>query len=294
MRRFKVERQTASDIDSAGTGVPGFLPQLDTQRENLVTLERSARQAFGGCGTLLRMLKRKRRAPEGEDTDPGAMLAAMQEHLSSADTQLGGFAEFPLPRFFNSVSPFIIFLGILVVSIGFAYALGGVNSFTLEVSCVVAAALTLLLVIIYQCGIRKARPLAAEIAGHLLDARRLATECEAAAGGFSEADCRRLQEQCERECAAIDGEKTNADGIESEFRRSAEAKLAAQAPRALEKNEELPRARLAAIESARDSSLGQLTGDAVSRQRARSEAHEKDLKELATEEARRWAEIETS
>ena len=145
-------------------------------------------------------MRRSMRAPEGEDTNPGAMLAALQGHLTTVDTQLDEFAKFPLPRFFNSFSPFIIFLGILVVSIGFAWALGGVNSFTLKISGAVALTLTLFLVVIYLWGVAKARPLATQIANHIVDARRLAAACEAATCGFSEADCRRLQEQCEREC----------------------------------------------------------------------------------------------
>ncbi len=296
MRRFKIERQTAADIESAGTGIPSFLPQLETQREKLVILERSVRQSFGGCGAFQRMLKRKRRVTEGESAEPGAMLADLQEHLKIADLKLDEFAEFPLPRFFSSVSPFIIFLGILVVSIGLAYALSPQiqTSLSLGVSGIVAAALTLLLVIIYQMGIGKARPLATEISNHLADARRLAVACEAATGGFSDADRRRLQEQCDRDCATIDEEKIFADGIESDFRQSAETKLAAQVPQALAKNEELLRARLAKIDSARDSSLGELTGDAVSSQGERDVARQKDMSALVAEDIRRWNEIEVS
>jgi DNA segregation ATPase FtsK/SpoIIIE, S-DNA-T family len=295
MRRFKIERQTAADIDSAGTGVPGFLPQLETQRERCVALERSARRAFGGCGEFLRMLKRKRRPGESAGgAEPGAMLASLQEELKGADSELETFAGYPLPRFFNTVSPFIIFLGILVISIGFAYSLGGVNAFTLKVSGVLALLLTLVLIAVYRSGVGKARPVAAAIAKHLADARALIESCDAATGGFGEADSRRLREQCEAECAAIDAEKSRADGIESEFARKAEEKLKAQAPRAQATNEEMFRGRLARLEAARDSSLGQLTGDAVSRQRGRLEARERDLAALAAEEQRRWTEIESA
>lgn len=294
MRRFKIERQTAADIESAGTGVPNFLPQLEAQREKLATLERRARKAFGGCRALRRLLQRKRRGPEGEETEPGAMLAALQKHLLAADTQLDGFAAFQLPRFFRSVPPFIIFLGILVVAIGLAYALGGVNPFTLEVSGAMAALLTLLLIVIYRMGIAKARPLATEIANHLAAARHLTGACEAATNGFSEADRRRLQTACERECAAIDEEKASGDNIESDFRRNAEAKLAAQVPRVLAKNEELLRAGLLRVETGRDSSLGQLSGEAVSRQRVRTEVRERETNALNEEERRRWSEIENA
>ncbi|MCE9518387.1 MAG: ATP-binding protein, partial [Verrucomicrobia bacterium] len=268
--------------------------QLETQREKLTVLERSTRKSFGGCGAFQRMLKRKRLVSEGESAEPGAMLVTLQEHLKRADTMLDEFAEFPLPRFFNLVSPFIIFLGILVISIGLVYALGGVNSFTLTVSGVVAVALTLLLIVIYRLGIGKARPLATEIAHHLVDARRLVGECEAACSGFTDADRRRLQEQSDRECAAIDEEKIQADGIESDFKQSEELKLAAQVPRALAKNDELLRARVSHIESLSDSSLGLLSGDAVSRQSERKVAIENDMSALVAEESRRWNEIEVS
>ncbi len=294
MKRFKIERQTALDIDSAGTGVAGFLPQLETLREKLVTLDRSARQSFGGCRAFQRMLKRKRCVSEGESSEPVAMLAATQDHLNSADMKLDEFAEFPLPRFFYSVSPFIIFLGIMVLSIGLAYALSPQKQtlFTLGVSGIVAAALTLLLLIIYQTGIGKARPLATEISTHLADARRLIVACETATSGFSDADRRRLQERCDRERAAIDEEKVQADVIESDFMRSAETKLAAQVPRALAKNEEWLRSRLAVIESARDASLGRLTGDATSRQGERHVERKSDMSAWFAEEGRRWNEVE--
>ncbi len=83
MKRFRIARQTASDIESAGTGIPGFLPLLETQREKLAALERAARKAFGGCGSLLRMLQRKPRPPAGESAEPARMLADLQQHLAT-------------------------------------------------------------------------------------------------------------------------------------------------------------------------------------------------------------------
>lgn len=288
MRRFKLERQAAADIDAAGTGVPGFIPQLDAQRDKLAVLERSARKAFGGCASLRRRLKRKSRAPAGGDGDPATMLAALQEHLHGVDAQLTEFAEFRLPRFFNTAPPFLIFLGILLASLAFARSLGPLNNtFTLGVFGTIAVTLTLVLVIVYLAGVRRARPLATEISGHISAARRLVASCQAAANNFTDADRRRIQEQCELECAAIDQEREHAATVEADYRRHAEEKVAAQGPRALAWNDAQLQARLSRIEEARDSSLGLLSGDAISRQKARLESREKELAALNAEESSR-------
>ncbi len=159
-----------------------------------------------------------------------------------------------------------------------------------------AAVLTLLLFLLYRSGVGKARPVATEIA--------TAPRGGPAARGWM---CRRRPPDSAKPSAArfkssASGSarrsrrrKIHADGIESEFKQRAEAKLARQGPRALAKNarpcsgpgsRRLNRPAMPASD--------RLTGDAVSRQRARVVSREADLSALAAEESRRWDDLEAA
>lgn len=290
VRKFTAERDYASGVQQAEAA---FARASGDHSAKLGDIEKRAAKAFRGYGSLLRLLRRKRRAKSdpGDAEDLEGLFAQGAAHVQSAEAGLAEFEQLPVPRFFSGFSLGMMLCLIAAACIGIAMAAGmSVNGAALAIAAF--AILWLVLLIIHQAGLGKGRTIARELAGHLAEGKRIFEGIATNATAMRDAAITSLKEKHDAVLADVAAKWDSADTVEADFKKAVQEKLKTGVPRATAKNDEILAAKLRGIDEVRAEETDWKTKEAEAKKSVFTSARDADLAKLAEEEAAAWQKME--
>jgi DNA segregation ATPase FtsK/SpoIIIE, S-DNA-T family len=289
MRKLTAERAKAAGLEAVDSEAGGFAARLDQRRGEVAALQRTAEAMFAGYRGFSAKL-------QGADAfklvegDFSQHYEKLKETIRLADEQLAAFGRLFAPKLFRAMPlPAII---PLVLAVGFAVTFTlGFNTTGYAAGGGVAAALLVGFGGLYLAGRSKGEGPATEIAKTLAAARGLHGTVAAGAAARHESERKRVADEFERASAEIKEKWTGADTLEADFEKKWRSKYEAQAPRLLAKADAVAAPRVAAVEVAKASRIGLLSGEADARKRAITEVHDAEVATLSAAEKARWDEL---
>ena len=290
LRHFQAEKNLPLQLQAADREFAQFAVALAGQRETYQRLDKSAWNAFGGCGAFQKMLRRERTSPAGPQPlagDHRALSGEMQGQLAQAAGALAGFRGFLLPRLFSYV-PLAAVLPVLAVG-------GGLLAFALRaqsqgpaLAAGVTVGLLILVLVVHRLGLRRSRTPATALAVALGQAVRAHDASAAAATAHHAGERARIEAGHDALNAEIQQQWDRADDVERDFAATRRNKLRTQMPRAFAKNEEQLGPKIRELTAAQRSALDQRRAEADGERERLAAGHATELGRLATEEAGRW------
>ena len=287
----QAERDREAGLANATATLADFKTKLGESREAFNPLEKEARSAFRGYGKFLRLLSPNRQWPEPDQTpNENQLLEELHRLPAPTRRELDGFKKFPLPRFFRFFPIWLFPIVLVLIHVFWPLLIGqaGLNSISQREIGAVLAGLFVIALAIYLFGGHRAGPTAKTIARNLATARRLHDVC------LEKAETRCLQEQ-ER----IQTEFENASRRlnqqwkqivrEAVDTRGSRAQTADEkASRALQKSEELGRAKLSRLERNHAANVARLRQESEAETGQLAGVHEAKVAKVNEEQQTRW------
>ena len=290
----RAERDREAGLANAVEALANFKTKLAESCAAFDVLEKEARSAFRGYGKFRRLLSPNRQWPQPDQTpDENQLLEELHRLHTAIRQELDKFKQLRLPRFFIFF-PIWLLLIVFLLLFNFSpilFGKTGLNSFSRSEAGVVLAGILVITLVIYLSYLsvgRRAEPAVKTIARNLTTARRLHDVCLEKA----EARCLREQERVQTEFEATSrrlNQQWKQIVREAVDTRGSRAQTADEkAARALQKNDQLGRAKLSQLE--RDHAAN------VARRRQETEAqtgqltgvHNAKMAKLNDEEQTRW------
>lgn len=293
IKKFSAERSMTDGkraVDATYAEVTG---RLDDQRQAILTLDRAARGAFRGYGSLTKLLRRQR-FPDAPVASGSDLLrewsGQIDSHLDHVRESLADFRRLPLPRLF-AVLPLVVWISVIM-------ALGAVIAFSLGAGATSvagagagAAVLVLVVFVLHQAGLKRAKPLASVVAGELAEAVRKHELILRGAEANREQEGRRLKEAYDRTVADIEKGWNRADEVQANYKKLVQEKLKTHVPRALARNDALLKMNLAGLDSEREAAVARIRREIETRKRQLATTHEDESMAISAEEKKRWDEL---
>jgi len=290
------ERKRDAELANAAANLENFKIKLAESREAFVLLEKTAGSAFRGYGKFRKLLALHRQWPEPNlPPDEDQLFAEFHRLELRTRDELNQFKKIPLPRIFKYLP---IWLLTTLLLLGFAASVPllhhlGFNAFSYWVTGAAVVFLWVIVLLIHQHGKRQAGPAASAIAGNLARARRLHD------GSLDQAELRCRQEQ---ERITKEFENTNRT-LSQQWKQTLKAgydtrgirgqKIDEKGFRALQKNDQLHRAKLKQIERDYTDGVARLRQEADAQAGQLADAHAAKMAKLNADNQARWQALET-
>ncbi len=242
MRHFRATRSLPLDLKAADESFADYSSKLGGWQAAVAALERKVRGAFRGYWSFGHLIKSGVASLATEPQDRFVLFANLQQAYRETEDRLAEFRKMEIPRYFSLLPP-VLLIPLLVAVPLVAYLTGSSPLLTLGST---AADIVLLgaIFVLHQKGGRQAQAAAESLAAALVRVRGLAQLCREVAVRQYEEKRERLQRDYDQLCAELTEKWEQGDAIESRFAVEIRAKIEAQAPRLLQRNEAwLDRAR---------------------------------------------------
>lgn len=236
MRHFRATRSLPLDLKAADEAFADYSSKLGGWQAAAAALERKVRGAFRGYWSFGKLITTGSASLADEPQDRFVLLANLQKAYRDTEDCLAEFQKIEIPRYFSLLPPMIL-IPLLVAVPLVAFLTGSSPLLSLGST---AADLVLLgaIFILHQKGRRQAQSGAETLAGALVRTQGLARLCREVATRQYEEKRERLQRDYDQLCAELTEKWEQGDAIESRFAVEIRAKIEAQAPRLLQRNEE--------------------------------------------------------
>ena len=291
MKKFRAERDYAAGVQRAEAA---YAKLSGEHSSKLTALEQQVRKAFRGYPSLLRLLRRKRRAKsiESDAEDLEGLFAQGVAHIAAAEAGLAEFEKLSVPRFFSSFPPGMLTCLTAAACVGIAMAMG-MTPVGMGLGVAVFAVLSLVMLIVHESGLGKGRSTAKAIATDVAEGKRVFENISSSATSVRDAELAALKERRDSVVADVTKRWNDADSVEADFKKAVQEKLRVQVPRATAKNDHMLAAKLAGIAKFRADEVAWKTAEADARKSVLTSARDVELGKIAAEDAARWAEMET-
>jgi len=294
MRRYRLERKLASELEALGGNPVEFSEKLDELRLRFKKEVRQTRSLFGGYNTLKKSLRKALVEPPHEGTPDVSMarrlLLDFEAKLDSGQEQIKAFRQFAGPRVFSMVPLPLVVLFIFLIGGGVAFGLG-LTSAAFATAGMVSLGLFAGLFMFHQSSLKLAKPAALELAQTLADANASYAACRSVSE-LNYADQQAvLQEEFNETVAELEAQRGNADDVAAKFQQRARTKLETQLPRILAKIDQTLAARLKHTEDLHHEQMAELSGTAESKITELKNAEQADLYALADDEKTLWEDL---
>lgn len=290
IKKFKAERDYTTGVQRAEAQ---YARLSGDQHAKLLDLDQQAKKAFRGYGGLLRMLRRKRRADSGADDshDLDALHQQGIAHIQEAEAALAEFVKLPVPKFFSGYPLGALTLLIAAVSLAVALVMG-MSAIGLGLALVVFAVTSLIVLMIHQSALIKAKPLARTVATGLTEGAGAFEIISSSASSARDAELARLKETHDSILADVASKWDRADSVEADFKKAVQEKLKTHVPRATAKNDALLAAKLSGIEQARAEEIKWKTGETDAKKSVFTSNRDADISKITAEESAAWDAME--
>ncbi len=291
----QAERDREAGLADAAVKLADFKTKLTESREAFDRLEKEARSAFRGYGSFRKLLSPNRQWPEPDPApDEFQLLEELHRLPAVIRRELDGFNQFSMPRFFRFFPIWLFLVVLLLLFTVSPYLLkqAGLNNISLVETGAALAGLFVVALAIYLFGGHRAGPAAEAIARRLATARRLHDVCLEKA----ELRCRQEQERIQTEFENTSrklNQQWKQTVKEAVGTRGSRAQATDEkASRALQKNEQLGRAKLSRLERAHDDNVAHLQQGSDAQAGKLTEVHETKVAKLNADIASRWRALE--
>ncbi len=287
----QAERNREAGLAKAVATLADFKTELAESREAFNLLEEKARRAFRGYGKFRRLLSPNRQWPEPDQTpDEYQLLEKLHRLPAAIRRELDGFKQFPLPRFFRFFPMWLLLIALLLL---FAFApvllrQAGLNSISQGETGVALAGLFVIALAIYLYGGHRAGPAAITIARHLATARRLHDVCLEKADLRCRQEQERVQAEFENTSRTLNQQWKQTVKEAVGTRGSRAQAVDEKASRALQKNEQLSRAKSSQLERAHAGNVARLRQEAEAKTGQLTGVHEAKAAKLNADLQARW------
>ncbi len=236
MRHFRATRSLPLDLKAADEAFADYSSKLGGWQAAVAALERKVRGAFRGYWSFGKLIKDDSASLAAEPQDRFVLFANLQQAYRETEDRLVEFRKIEIPRYFSLLPPMLL-IPLLVAVPLVAYLTGSSALLTLGST---AADIVLLgaTFVLHQKGGRQAQAAAETLAVALVRAKGLAQLCREVATRQYEEKRERLQRDYDQLCAELTEKWEQGEAIESRFAVEIRAKIEAQAPRSLQRNEE--------------------------------------------------------
>jgi hypothetical protein len=285
LRQFQSERKLETDQKTADQTLAEFNARLAEAQARVTLLRQRARRAFAGYFSFRRLLRpRGGTAPMPHSREDA--LRDLLTLIANAEHEFAQFCQRPLPKFFRTALPIVVFPLLIAVAVVFALVLPA------PTSVLAAGALGLiiiLLAVLHFMGFQQGKPGATTLTNTLALAHVQHTAAAAAAQAQHEQEFARAQQEYEATRTAILQQWNRSEDVEADFERTQREKIEKQLPRITAKIDQYSRPKLARTVTDRDEH------QALYRQNAEARTHEYDETRstantaLNEEESSRWA-----
>jgi DNA segregation ATPase FtsK/SpoIIIE, S-DNA-T family len=294
MKKFRLERKLASDLDMLGGNAGEFTEKLTTLQTRFKQQTRETSRLFRGYQTFKKLLRRKPASPDDllHTVSAKGLLRDFEIKLDSADRQLVEFREFIGARLFSILPAELLVFLVLLIGAGMAFGMGFTKP-AINVGIFVALVLLAVVLWFHQTSLKKAKPAAIELADTLLDAGTSHAACQALADSIDSHSAARVQEEFESAVAELEEQKELADDVAADFEKKASTKLATQQPRVVAKIDQVLAARLQAATQQHEVQIRALRTEAESKILQLKDTESHDLGIVQTEEQQLWEQLET-
>jgi len=235
MRHFRATRSLPLDLKAADEAFADYSSKLGGWQAAVAALERKVRGAFRGYWSFAKLIKADPSGLAAEPQDRFVLFANLQQAYRETEDRLADFRKIEIPRYFSLLPPLLL-IPLLVAVPLVAYLTGSSPLLTVGST---AADIVLLgaIFVLHQKGRRQAQAAAETLAAALVRTQGLASLCREVATRQYEEKHERLQRDYDQLCAKLTEKWGQGEAIESRFAVEIRAKIEAQAPRLLQRNE---------------------------------------------------------
>lgn len=287
MQRRQVEKHYNAELQTLGFAPGTTAETLAEQQSHLKNVEKRAKRALAGFGSLRNMVMKAGRGL----TPDSPSVPAIQSDLATAEVEVEEVLRLPLARVFGSV-PLPVILVVVAAACGASAFFMGLTPSALQIAGIIFGTVAIAAVLVHQIASNQVRPAAERIAESIGEARQMLAVLTAAAASGNEEDRQRVQAEFDRANAQIQEQWNRADDIASDFSTKLKDKLATQGPRLVEKNDRLLESKLTVIEEQKARLVGGLETDIGKRKQEIARAREQEMSALADEERKQWEDLE--
>lgn len=287
MRHFNATRNLPLLFKAEEESFANSSNELGIQQALFAKLEQQVRFAFRGYPAFLGLVRHPRNVRVETTAGYGELFAKVREQLPVLKNQLSGFRELFLPRLFSWLPPYIFIPALLLICVTTAIFFHS----WVGAGAVPAAVLTAAILLLHRRGGHGSQKNASEVAQTLVEIRNLLYASAAALRNAHDATRNRIQKDYDLLCDEVNTQWARAGEIEQTFAVNIREKIERQAPRLLEKNEQLFRPKVRKNEAEQTACLAELDLRAEAWKRQISTSHTEETRALSAEEEIRWKEL---
>ncbi len=288
---LQAERDREAGLAATTTALEEFRASLADQQAALASLETAAARAFRGYGKFVRLLAGayQQAASPSPALDAQSLLAELRAGLGKTQGDLGRFQQFRLLRVFKYLPVWgLVALGAVPLVLNqFGHNSG---AYWKAGGCV--AGIVAVVLIVRYFAQRRATPLAAAVAEGLGKARRLHDAAAERAEAHCQQELERVKGEFESATRTVDRELKQTLAEAGERRVVCRMQSDEKASRALEKNDQLYRAKRERLQRQHAGAGEQLKRTAETRTRAEVEASEQREAGFSADYQAAWQKLE--
>ena len=290
-KMLQAERDRSAGLAAAAAAIEEFKANAAAEQATLAPMEAAACTAFKGYRKLVRGLSdayQKTPAPEAAK-DEHQLLTELREMLGKTSRDLAQFRKFLLLRVFKCLPVWVL---LVLVEIPLVLQKFGLNQAAYQKAGLCAGGSLVVLLILRYLAVRQAGQLATALAQALGKARSLHDTCLERAESHYQQELERVRGEFETTTRTADQQLKRTVAEAGELRVACRMASDEQASRALEKNDQLHRARLDRLQRQQIGDTIQLKLTAQTRGQAEGQASQTREAQLAADYQVQWQKLE--
>ena len=291
VKKINIERKATQSVKLAQAAHDKVISDLAERGNTILELDRKAKLAMSGYGSLRDLLRRQRAEGQGIGK-PESRIAEIDGHLANATAKLAEFKRVMLPSLFAGVGLLPMVLLVIVLAVVIAVALG-----LTEKAWLTAGALGLGLIVtvsmLWIIGLLQGKRPAKDVADALAAAVLGYEEATAAAKARLDQELAQAAATKDSSMTSINAEWEKADKIKGDYEAMMREKLRVQVPRTWGKNDVHLNSRIDFIKAHCAEAVDAITLQMTGHHGGMSAARNKDLQQLNDETTAKWEALRT-
>jgi hypothetical protein len=290
-KMLHAERDRGVGLAATATALEEFKANAAAEQTTLASMEQAAHKSFKGYRKLVRGLSlayEKTPTPEAAK-DQHQLLAELREMLGKARGELARFRKFLLLRLFKYLPVWVL---LALVEVPLVLQKLGLNPEAYQKAGLCVGGSLVVVLILRYLAVRQAGQLATALARSLGKARSLHDTCLERAESHYQQELERIRGEFESATRTADQQLKRTVVEAGELRVACRMASDEKASRALEKNDQLHRARLDRLQRQQISDTAQLKLTVQTRGQAEVLASQKREAQLTADYQAQWQKLE--